>query len=123
MEMFPENDPPSEDGDSYFNYNVDRGALWGPGYPELVQFNTTTFRIEYKNNAWGTRVPPDDWYWNEFDESGWGAWAGILANKNPRRNRCEQFGEQSPIDVRDTGDVCEEHHQIRTRVSLGVVEV
>lgn len=117
-ERFPPNPPPVDADGSYFNYDDGPGALWGPGVPELVMHNATTWRIEYQNNAWSTRVPPENWYWNEFDENGYGPWGGILANKNPRRNRCSRpDGRQSPIDVRDNGASCEEHHQVRTRVS------
>jgi hypothetical protein len=116
-ERFPPNDPPVDAGASYFNYDGEQGALWGPGYPQLVRHNETYIKVEYQNNAWGTREPPEDWYWNEFDEYGYGPWGGILANKNPRRNRCERFGRQSPIDIRENYGECFEHHQIRTRVS------
>jgi hypothetical protein len=112
------NDPPPNPDQSYFNYDNQRTARWGPGYPELVRLNATYTRIEYQNNAWGSRIPPVDWYWNEFDQNGTGPWAGILANKNPRKNRCEKFGEQSPIDIRESGAECLEHHQIRTRVRI-----
>lgn len=112
-ERFPENDPlPS---DYYFNYNTKSNARWGPGYPELIPHNSTTLKIHYRNNAWATRTPPKNWYWNEFDSNGFGPWAGILTNKNPRRNRCGRIGRQSPIDIRDSGAKCEEHHQIRNR--------
>lgn len=114
--LYASNDPPPNPDQSYFNYDNQRNASWGPGYPELVRLNATYTRIEYQNNAWGSRIPPVDWYWNEFDQNGTGPWAGILANKNPRKNRCEKFGEQSPIDIRETGAECLEHHQIRTRV-------
>mmetsp|Transcript_18576 Transcript_18576/g.27553 ORF Transcript_18576/g.27553 Transcript_18576/m.27553 type:complete len:486 (+) Transcript_18576:170-1627(+) len=112
-ERFPENDPlPS---DYYFNYNTKSNAKWGPGYPELIPHNATTMKIHYRNNAWATRTPPENWYWDEFDSNGFGPWVDILTNKNPRKNRCGRIGRQSPIDVRDSGAKCEEHHQIRTR--------
>ena len=117
MERFPPNDPPSDPGDTYFNYDDARDASWGPGDPELVRHNATYFKIVYKNNGWGSRNPPENWYWNEFDEYGFGPWSGMLAPKNPKRNRCEKIGKQSPIDIRDNGGECFEHHQIRTRVS------
>jgi hypothetical protein len=114
---YPPNAPPEYPDESYFDYNDEHDANWGPGYPELLRLNSTTYVIEYKNNVWGTRTTPADWYWKEFDQNGTGPWAGILANKNPYKNRCERIGEQSPIDVRDNGGVCNETHQIRTKVS------
>jgi len=115
--QYPANDPPSNSGEFYFNYNTALDALWGPGNPETVPYNSSYTRVEYQNNAWSTRVPPPgkEWYWNEFDENGFGPWASVLTPKQPSKNKCNRFGKQSPIDVRENWAECLEHHQIRTR--------
>ena len=115
---FPENPAPSNPNSSYFDYNVGPGADYGPGYPELVPHNDTYIKIQYFNNGWTTRTPPKDWYWSEFDVNGTGPWKGILANRNPTKNQCDGSADQSPIDIRDNGAECFEHHQIRKLVSL-----
>jgi hypothetical protein len=115
---FPENDAPLNPNSSYFDYNVGPGADYGPGYPELVPHNETYIKIEYFNNGWTTRTPPKEWYWSEFDVNGTGPWKGILGNRNPTKNQCDGSPDQSPIDIRDNGAECLEHHQIRKLVSL-----
>jgi hypothetical protein len=61
--------------------------------------------------------PPHN-YWDEFGDNGFGAWDGLLSRFDVERNRCNNVGVQSPIDVRvnDAGK-CYETHQIRTQVS------
>jgi hypothetical protein len=49
-------------------------------------------------------------------DNGFGPWRGILANRNPTRNMCDRVGMQSPIDLRPSGAVCDEHHEVRSRV-------
>ena len=117
---FPENDPPPNADSSYFDYNVGLDAEYGPGYPELVPHNATYVKVKYLNNAWTTRTVPKDWYWNEFDVNGTGPWKGLLGHRNPSKNKCEESPDQSPIDIRDSGAECFEHHQIRTLVSFGM---
>ena len=102
---------------NYFNYDQDAGAPFGPGNPRTVRHNATTFKTEYVNNAWESDVVPEDFYWSEFDIGGHGPWAETLASRIPSRNRCHRVGLQSPIDVRENGAICYEHHQIRVRVS------
>jgi hypothetical protein len=92
--------------------------MYGPGYPQVVRHNTTTFKTVYQQNAWRTRRLPTDWYWREFDSvenGGFGPWAGVLAPKDPGINQCGNVGSQSPIDLIPNGAMCFEHHQIRTR--------
>ena len=113
---FPENEPPMNPNSSYFDYNTGLDANYGPGYPELVRHNETYVKIEYFNNGWTTRTPPKNWYWSEFDVNGTGPWKGILANRNPTKNQCDGSPDQSPIDIRDNGAECFEHHQIRKLV-------
>ena len=112
---YPPNDVPPNPDTSFFNYDLD--SPYGPGHPEVVRHNSTTNKVVYQNNGWLNWVPPDDYYWREFDQNGgFGAWSGVLANRMLDRNRCGRVGLQSPIDVRDSGAVCYEHHQIRVRV-------
>ena len=116
---YPEIDLPENVTATYFNYNQSLSAQYGPGYPELVRHNATTMKIQYQNNGWANATNPKgaDFYWSEFDDSGRGPWEGLLANRFLDKNQCNNVGKQSPIDVRDNGAECVEHHQIRNRVS------
>jgi hypothetical protein len=118
-DLYPENGLPVNISNSFFNYDVDRFALYGPGFPEWVRHNASMLKIEYQNNGWSNVKNPNgtDFYWGEFDANGHGPWVAVLANKNLETNQCGNVGKQSPIDVRDSGATCLEHHQIRTRVS------
>ena len=42
----------------------------------------------------------------------------MLANRDPSGNMCETGKMQSPIDVRENGAVCDEHHEVRSLVSF-----
>jgi hypothetical protein len=117
VDPYPPNPNPPLPAGSYFNYDTRKDADYGPGNPSLVYKDTTGFLVEYQNNAWGNTVVPSNFYWSEFDNNGFGAWKGVLENRNPRANQCANVGKQSPIDVRPSGVACVEHHQIRTRVS------
>jgi hypothetical protein len=118
VDPYPPNDPPSSPARSYFNYDTRKDADYGPGNPSLVyDADTTGFLVEYQNNKWGNTILQNNFYWSEFDNNGFGAWKGVLANRNPSKNQCANVGKQSPIDVRPSGVACVEHHQIRTRVS------
>lgn len=114
---FRPNDPPLNPDQSYFNYNTGRTSNWGPGYPKLIPYNASMDAMQYQNNAWATRSPPNPWYWSEFEQNGTGPWTGVLGTKSIRKNQCGGVGDQSPIDIRPNGAVCLEHHQIRTLVS------
>jgi len=114
-DQYPESDLPGTIPTSYFNY--DTLSSYGPGYPARVRHNATMTKIIYQNNGWQNAMnrKGKDFYWDEFDTPGSGAWAGVLGNKQLGLNQCEKVGKQSPIDVRDSGAECIEHHQIRTR--------
>lgn len=111
---FRPNGPPLNPDQAYFNYNTERTSNWGPGYPKVIPYNASMDAMQYQNNAWVTRSPPNPWYWSEFDQNGTGPWAGVLGTKNIRKNQCGTVGDQSPIDIRPNGAECLEHHQIRT---------
>ena len=116
---YPDINLPENVTATYFNYNQLLNAQYGPGYPELVRHNVTTMKIQYQNNGWTNVTNPEgaDFYWSEFDDNGKGPWIGLLANRFLGKNQCDNVGKQSPIDVRDNGAECVEHHQIRNRVS------
>ena len=115
---YPVNNPPFFPSTSYFNYDTRQNSRFGPGYPEFV-YTEKGFLLEFQNNGWAKTKLASDSYWREFDDPGYGAWAGILAGRNLEGNQCGNIGHQSPIDVRMSGVACLEHHQIRTRVSKG----
>ena len=118
---YPVNPPPLFPSSSYFNYDTRRSARFSPGYPEFV-YTDKGFLLEFQNNGWSwTRLPRDS-YWQEFNDPGFGAWAGILAGRNLEENQCGNIGHQSPIDVRMSGVACLEHHQIRTRVRYSAID-
>ena len=118
-DQYPEIELPQNISTSYFNYEVLRNSVYGPGYPDLIRHNSTTMKIQYQNNGWANATNPKgaDFYWSEFDDGGDGIWNGTLANNLRKGNQCNNVGKQSPIDVRDNGAKCIEHHQIRNRVS------
>jgi hypothetical protein len=119
IDPYPENPIPSNPPTSYFNYDTRRSNPFGPGYPQLQRYNETTLAVGYENNGWASAQIPADFYWYEFDdENGYGPWQGVLARRQPERNRCNQIGEQSPIDVRPSGAKCIEHHEVRSLVRL-----
>lgn len=114
---FAPNPVPPDPPLGYFNYDYRRSSAYGPGYPKEVYHNASMNKVEYFNNGWANATISNKDYWNEFDDDGFGAWQGVLSKHSPSRNHCSNIGEQSPIDIRPTGAKCEEHHQIRTRVS------
>lgn len=114
---FAPNPVPSDPPLGYFNYDYRRSSAYGPGYPKEVYHNASMNKVEYFNNGWVNVAIPNNDYWNEFDDDGFGTWQGVLSKHSPSRNHCSNVGEQSPIDIRPTGAKCEEHHQIRTQVS------
>ena len=85
------------------------------------------FAIQYQNNAWKFTQTPNNFYYKEFTNNGWGTWRGALGDHDFNDNQCGNVGMQSPIDIRLSGVACVEHHQIRTlpgdfRVSGSAVE-
>ena len=53
-------DPPR----SYFKYNTQKSAPFGPGYPEEAVHNTTKKRVIFKNNYWDSVRKSAEWeYW------------------------------------------------------------
>jgi hypothetical protein len=118
---YPEIPPPQNPDAGYFNYDHRSINPYGPGQPQLINYNSTTYRYAYPGNGW-TKVSTSVYnYWNEFGSNGFGAWMGTLAEHMPEMNKCDNVGLQSPIDVRETeGSLCREDHEIRSRVSVGV---
>lgn len=117
--FYPPIPPPLDPGPDYFNYDYRSVSRYGPGQPELVHINETTFEIQFGNNGWA-RVSPDRYnYWKEFGDDGFGPWKGTLSIHNVSKNMCGNSGNQSPIDLVETPDSrCYETHQVRSRVSL-----
>jgi hypothetical protein len=113
---FPENDIPLNPPVGYFNYDFRDENPYGPGVPALFH-DGNQFSVHYRNNGWASVQMPDDFYWSEFGNNGWGPWNGVLARRNMEVNQCGNTDGQSPIDIRPSGVACVEHHQIRTRVS------
>ena len=115
-EKYPFNDPPLFPQPWYFNYDTRPDARFGPGHHGLVQ-TENGFVAAFKNNLWAEWEAPSgsDYYWNEFTDSGWGAWKGVLSSRMPSRNQCGRSGRQSPIDVRENGlGKCDETHEVRS---------
>jgi len=109
---------PQDPGPGYFNYDYRSIAQYGPGTPQLIHINSTTFEIQFRNNGWA-RVSPDYYnYWKEFGDNGFGPWKGTLSQQHVEINMCGEAGMQSPIDLEPTPDSrCYETHQVRSRVS------
>lgn len=100
----------------YFNYDTSNSSLYGPGIMENQNLNQTRGII--LNNNWGDIQLPvgNDNYWYEFTDNGYGTWQGVFEKHHPTtKSMCNDGNNQSPIDVRDNGGICEEFHQIRTR--------
>jgi hypothetical protein len=115
---YPEIPPPPYPDEGYFNYDHQTTNAYGPGQPMLVHYNSTYFQYAYPGNGWKKVSTLVNNYWNEFGSSGFGAWQGTLEEHLPEQNKCDNVGNQSPIDVRVTeGSRCFEGHQIRGRVS------
>jgi hypothetical protein len=117
-EPFPENDIPLNPPIGYFNYDFRNENPYGPGVPAYFQ-DEGHLSVRYRNNGWADVQMPEDFYWSEFGNNGWGPWNGALARRNMAVNQCGNTAGQSPIDIRLSGVACVEHHQIRTRVSSG----
>lgn len=125
-ERFFESPVPQNPPRGYFNYDIRDSSLYGPGYPAMIR-DDDGFKIVYQNNAWKFVQNPNNFYWREFTNNGFGAWSGSLATRDFSENQCGNVGMQSPIDIRLSGVACVEHHQIRTlpgdfRVSGSAVE-
>ena len=117
--VYPPIPPPLNPDPDYFNYDYRSTSRYGPGNPQLVHINETTFQVQFGNNGWA-RVPPDYYnYWKEFGDNGFGPWQGTLSIHNVEKNMCGNSGHQSPIDLVETPNSrCLETHQVRSRVSL-----
>lgn len=125
-ERFPQSPIPIDPPRGYFNYDVQDSALYGPGYPAMIR-DDEGFKIVYQDNAWKFVQNPQNFYWREFTNYGFGTWKGALSSVDFTNNQCGNVGSQSPIDIRLSGVACVEHHQIRNlpgdfRVSGSAVE-
>jgi carbonic anhydrase len=109
-DLYPEVDVPAHPDPWYFNYNAT--SPFGPGEPALAR-NGQVFEVDIRNNGWGTTSRPPYDYWKEFTYDGFGPWKGLLDINKPLRNKCGTGMVQSPIDIRESGAVCHEHHQVR----------
>lgn len=116
--------PPQNPGPGYFNYDYRSISKYGPGNPQLIHINSTTFEIQFRNNGWA-RVSPEHYnYWKEFGDNGFGPWKGILSKHRVEKNMCGNTGMQSPINLEVTPDSkCYETHQVRSRVSFASYDV
>jgi len=94
LDPFPPVESPRNPETGYFNY--DDSSTYGPG-------------------NWGSVKTPNNFYWEEFDDNGFGAWDGYLAKRDPSKNICETGDRQSPIDLKESGATCHEFHEIRDR--------
>jgi len=94
---YSENPQPLDFPPTYFDYNRGASARRGPNNWHKVSFQ-------------GDQNP-----WYEFSPNGWGPYKGLLAGYNVGRNYCGTDGQQSPINVYDTGRRCGPDHQIRPR--------
>lgn len=115
--FYPPVPPPQDPDPGYFNYDYRSVSRYGPGSPQLVHKNSSTFEIVFGNNGWA-RVDPGHYnYWKEFGDNGFGPWQGLLSMYNVETNMCGDSGMQSPIDLVETeGSKCYETHQVRARV-------
>ena len=96
LDPFPPAVPPSDPDDWYFNYDDSSNAEYGP-------------------EEWGSVGNPNPFYWDEFDDPGFGPWKGQLEKRDPSKNVCEKGDRQSPIDLRESGAKCHEFHEIRDK--------
>jgi carbonic anhydrase len=110
---YKENEPPANPDKWYFNYDLSAASRFGPGKLGLIRENGA-FTVDIENDQWGQVARPPDDYWTEFTDNGFGPWKGTLQNHDPTKNICQTGNQQSPIDVRENGAVCYEHHQVRT---------
>jgi carbonic anhydrase len=110
---YPSNPTPQNANPWYFNYDTSDDSRYGPGELALVQ-ERGSVNVKIRNNRWGTVASPPNDYWEEFDEPGFGPWQKILASQDPTKNVCESGLQQSPIDIRENGAKCEEHHEVRS---------
>jgi hypothetical protein len=121
IDPYPANPVPDNPEPGYFNYDTSPNARYGPGYV-AVTMDGSQFSVSIINNQWGAVASPSYPYyynyWDEFGNNGFGPWKGVLAGYDIYRNRCNDVGKQSPIDVKDNGAVCHEFHEIRTLVSI-----
>lgn len=86
--------------------NPDDPAPWFFSYDEKSQFGP---------KQWGSVQNPSQYYWDEFDDPGFGPWDKVLARRDVRKNLCGSGRRQSPIDLYTGGDnTCMEFHQART---------
>lgn len=110
---FRENEVPKSPKSSYFNYEQGGAAAFGPGQLQLKRLGGF-FQLEQENNNWGKVVIEPDNYWAEFTASGFGPWKDVLDIHQPLRNQCAVGNLQSPIDVKENGGICREHHEVRS---------
>ena len=83
-------------------------------------FNYDPEDDKYGPSRWENIQTEHHWLREFTNATGFGPWRGWLNDKDPLKNRCGRSEEkQSPKDLRSTaeGDLCEAHHEIRTKVS------
>lgn len=115
---FPPNEPPSNPDPWYFNYDLSPTSLYGPGRIGLMyDTENKNFKARIRDDHWGglPRPPRESDYWVEFSDKGFGTWESVLGTHDPLQNKCSSGSLQSPIDLRDSGAVCREHHEVRSR--------
>ena len=112
---YPPSDAPLNPEPWYYNYNTSIGAKYGPGLVGLVAHHDSGhFDTGMRNEHWGRVGPPPDNYWTEFTDEGFGPWKSVLQIHGPAQNQCSGGELQSPIDLRENGALCQEHHEVRS---------
>ena len=112
---YPPSDAPLFPEPWYYNYNTSHGAKYGPGIVGLVPHDDSgLFDTGMRNENWGRISPPPNDYWAEFTDKGFGPWKSVLQNQGPTQNQCSTGKLQSPIDLRENGALCQEHHEVRS---------
>lgn len=112
---YPPSDAPLYPNPWYYNYNTSYGAKYGPGIVGLVAHDDSgIFDTGMRNENWGRVSHPPDDYWTEFTDQGFGPWKSVLQIHGPTQNQCSTGKLQSPIDLRENGALCQEHHEVRS---------
>lgn len=111
---YPPANEPLDPEPWYFNYNTSDGAKYGPGTVGLAYQANGFFKAGIRNDNWGKASRPPNDYWLEFTGEGFGPWKSVLDVHGPTQNKCSTGTLQSPIDVRENGASCREHHEVRS---------
>ena len=111
---YPPSEVPLRPDPWYFNFDTSNGAKYGPGTIGLALQEAGFFETGVRNDNWGRVSRPPDDYWKEFTDEGFGPWSSVLQIHEPMQNQCSVGNFQSPIDLRENGALCQEHHEVRS---------